>query len=173
VTLSAALAARLAGPAMVVGVGNPLCGDDGAGSLLAKRLLGGHGLPAIDAEEVPESFVGDICAARPSAVAFVDAVDFGGAPGDTAILEIADLAPRAATTHHAPLSLVMDVVRRRTGADVFVIAVQPGRRGPGERPTTPVLATVDLLAALLSHAWRGAQPSAPHRAETAGAERPR
>ena len=62
----------------------------------------------IDAEEVPESFVGDIAAATPDAVVLVDAVDLGATPGSVAVLETEQVAAYAPTTHRLPLSLVME-----------------------------------------------------------------
>ena len=126
-TLADELAARLSGNVVVVGVGNPLRGDDAAGCLVARRLHGTPGVRVIEAEEVPESFVGDIAAAVPDAVALVDAVDLGREPGAVAVLEKEQVAAYAPTTHRMPLSLVMEVAHRRTGADVFLIAVQPSR----------------------------------------------
>lgn len=149
-TLHDDLAARLSGTVVVVGVGNPQRGDDGAGPLLAQRLRSAPGVQVIDAGEVPEGFVGEIARADPAAVVFVDAVELSRAPGDVAVLEIADVAPYLPTTHRAPLSLVMDAVRCRTGADVFVIAIQPGRTAFGSAPGIEVVATVELLAGLLS-----------------------
>ena len=157
-TLPEELATRLSGAAVVVGVGNPLCGDDAAGSLVASRLRDAPGLHVIDAEDVPEAFVGEIARLAPSAVVFVDAVDLARPAGEVALLEIADVAPYAPTTHRVPLSVVMDVVRCRTGADVFLIAIQPSRRGFGARPTREVAATVDLLAGLLSEVLRAPRP---------------
>ena len=153
-TFQEELAARLTGTVVVVGVGNPLRGDDAAGSLLARSLREGDGVHVIDAEEAPESFVGEIARATPDAVAFVDAVDLSRPPGDVALLEIGDVAPYAPSTHRAPLSLVMDVVRSRTGADVFLIAIQPSGAGFGAAPSPTVTKTVGLLAGLLSEVLR-------------------
>jgi hydrogenase 3 maturation protease len=148
------LAARLSGNVVVVGVGNPLRGDDAAGCLVARRLQGIPGVPAIEAEEVPESFVGDIAAAMPDVVALVDAVDLGAEPGAVAVLEREQVATYAPTTHRLPLSLVMEVVQRRTGADVFLIAVQPSRVDFGTEMTPEVSDSVAGLAGILAELLR-------------------
>lgn len=144
------LARRLSGRVVVVGVGNPLRGDDAAGCLVARRLQGTPGVRVVEAEEVPESFVGDIAAAMPDVVALVDAVDLGAEPGAVAMLEREQVATYAPTTHRMPLSLVMEVVQRRTGADVFLIAVQPLTLAFGAKVSPEVSATVEVLAAVLS-----------------------
>jgi hydrogenase 3 maturation protease len=154
VTLREELAVRLSGTVVVLGVGNPLRGDDAAGCLLARRMRDTPDVRVIEAEEVPESFVGDIAAAAPDVVVLVDAVDLGAAPGTVAVLEPDDVAAYAPTTHRLPLSLVMDVVQRRTGADVFLIAVQPLSLEFGAPVTPQVEAGVELLAAVLSELLR-------------------
>ena len=160
------LARRLSGRVVVVGVGNPLRGDDAAGCLVARRLQGTPGVRVVEAEEVPESFVGDIAAAMPDVVALVDAVDLGAEPGAVAMLEREQVATYAPTTHRMPLSLVMEVVQRRTGADVFLIAVQPLTLAFGARVSPEVSATVEVLAAVLSELLRapGVRPVDRHAA---------
>jgi hydrogenase 3 maturation protease len=153
-TLQDELAARLSGRTVVVGVGNPLRGDDAAGCLLARRMRDTPDVRVIEAEEIPESFVGDIAAAAPNVVVLVDAVDLGALPGTVAVLETDDVAAYAPTTHRLALSLVMDVVQRRTGADVFLIAVQPLNLAFGAPVTPQVGAGVELLAGVLSELLR-------------------
>lgn len=158
------LARRLSGRVVVVGVGNPLRADDAAGCLVARRLQGTPGVRVVEAEEVPESFVGDIAAAMPDVVALVDAVDLGAEPGAVAMLEREQVATYAPTTHRMPLSLVMEVVQRRTGADVFLIAVQPLTLAFGAKVSPEVSATVEVLAAVLSELLRapGVRPMDRH-----------
>jgi len=173
VTLADELAARFSGKVVVVGVGNPLRGDDAAGCLVARRLHGIPGVRVIEAEEVPESFVGDIVAAVPDAVALVDAVDLGREPGAVAVLEKEQVAAYAPTTHRMPLSLVMEVAHRRTGADVFLIAVQPSRVAFGAAVSPEVSESVERVAALLSQLLRaGGGPAARHEVRAAGEGRP-
>ncbi|OFV79707.1 MAG: hypothetical protein A2Y78_05380 [Acidobacteria bacterium RBG_13_68_16] len=171
-TLADELAARLSGNVVVVGVGNPLRGDDAAGCLVARRLHGTPGVRVIEAEEVPESFVGDIAAAVPDAVALVDAVDLGREPGAVAVLEKEQVAKYAPTTHRMPLSLVMEVAHRRTGADVFLIAVQPSRLAFGAAVSPEVSESVELVAALLSRLIRAREAAAARDGFRAAAEGP-
>lgn len=168
-TLAHALAARLSGNVVVVGVGNPLRGDDAAGCLVARRLQGTPGMSVIDAEEVPESFVGDIAAAKPGTVVLVDAVDLEREPGAVAVLEKEQVAAYAPTTHRMPLSLVMEVAHRRTGADVFLIAVQPSRLAFGAPVAPEVSESVERIAALLLRLVRERETSGVrHEAVVAG-----
>lgn len=155
-TLPAALAARLAGRVVVVGVGNPERGDDGAGCLVANWLCGAPGLRVIEAEEVPESFIGEIVAAGPDTVVLVDAVDLGAEPGSVAVVEKDEIAAGLPTTHRMPLSLLMEVVRRRTSADVLLLAIQPSTLAFGAPPSPEVAASARRVADMLALLARGA-----------------
>lgn len=144
--LALALHARLGRSVVVMGIGNPDRADDGAGLLVARliadaapetapdvapeaaprdALPGGRRVTVLMAEEVPESWVGPASAARPDTVLMVDAADLGAAPGSAALLEPEDLREGAAFTHRTPLALLSTFLRRETGADVFLLAIQP------------------------------------------------
>ncbi len=144
------LRARLGDKVVVVGIGNPLRGDDSAGSCVAQRLaLANARASVIDAQEVPESYVGRIIAARPDTVVLVDAVDIGGRPGDAAIIESDQIERYDPTTHRVPLGLVMRYLRCETGADTFLIGIQPSRVALGLPMSREVEESVVLLARLL------------------------
>jgi len=147
--LRRALASRLAGRVVLVGVGNPLFGDDAAGCLLAERLAGAPGLDVVPAEDVPESFVPGVVDARPDVVVLADAVDLGAPPGSVAILDADAMVRYEASTHRVPLGLIAEIIRRASGADAFVLAIQPGPRRFGTGPSAEVAATVGVLADLI------------------------
>jgi hydrogenase 3 maturation protease len=148
-SLAAELGARLRGEPVIVGIGNPLRGDDAAGSLVARGLRPVPGVRVIDAEEVPENQVGPVVAARPTAVLLIDAVDLAAAPGSIALLEAGDLRLHDAWTHRVPLGLLMGVLARETGADVFLLAIQPRQVGLGCALSAEVEASVALVVETL------------------------
>lgn len=136
--LALALRARLGRSVVVMGIGNPERADDGAGLLVARlvadaapetpprnALPGGRRVTVLLAEDVPESWVGPASAARPDTVLMVDAAHLGAAPGSAALLEPEDLQGGAAFTHRTPLALLSTFLRRETGADVLLLAIQP------------------------------------------------
>ena len=61
----------------------------------------------------------------PDTVLYVDAVDFGGRPGDAAVLTAEDLRSSGFDTHKAPLRLTMDFVQQDIGCATYLLAVQP------------------------------------------------
>ncbi len=162
------LGERLRDRVAVVGVGNPMRGDDAAGCLLARRLRGRCPATVIEAEEVPESYLDAIADARPETVVLVDAVDLGAEPGAVALLESEAIAAYLPSTHRLPLSFLMELIRRRSGADVLLIGIQPLRVGFADGVSPVVAESVDDVAAILSQllervAPKGAAGAVPAR----------
>ena len=79
-----ALSAVLREPTCLVGVGNPLRRDDGAGPWIVgavREAVAGTGLCAVDAQDVPENFVPGIARGDFRNVVFIDVVAAEGPPG--------------------------------------------------------------------------------------------
>lgn len=165
--LAAALRAALQGRVVVVGLGNPGLGDDGAGTrvarLLARRLPraspqeGGDSriVAAIAAETTPEAEAGRIAACRPDVVLLVDAVDLGAPPGSVGLFEAADLTGRSGwSSHRPPLVLLMRYLAARTGARVVLLGIQPADVAWGVPMTRPVRSAVSAVVDGLSR-WSG------------------
>ena len=134
--LAGKLKARLGGiPAeriVFVGVGNRFRGDDAAGPAIVD-LLAGHVPHVIDAGPAPENVTGSIKRLKPGAIVFVDALILGDQPpGTPAIAEIGDIRHVGESTHALSLDVVMEYLKTETGADVFMIGVQPGHIADGE-----------------------------------------
>ncbi len=114
----------------VVGVGNRLRGDDGAGSRLAERLRTRCHAPVFDAETVPENYLGALVAADCELVLFVDAADHGGAPGSLVLVRADALAPRVASTHGLTLLLLARTLEAR-GMACWMLGIQPAALDAG------------------------------------------
>lgn len=142
-TMLDALRTRIEGKRLVIlGVGNPLRGDDGVGPALVERLRGRIAATLIDAGDVPENYIGLVAAAKPEAVLIVDAVELNAAPGDVALLEIGQLGGEGFATHNAGLGLVARVLQEETDADVLILAIQPQTTGLGASLSPPVEGTL-------------------------------
>lgn len=119
------LADRLTGRVAVVGVGETTLGDDGVGPLIARLLADAGVRDVIDSGPSPELDTWRLREMNPDTVLFVDAVDFGGKPGDTALLQMDELRSSALDTHRAPLKLTMCYLARELGCQCYLLAVQP------------------------------------------------
>ncbi len=154
-TLKARLAERLRrispGRIVFVGVGNRLRGDDGIGPMVID-MLAGRVSHALDADSVPENYTGTIKRLKPSAIIFIDALDFGGRPGSVRLIEAPDIQAYGASTHGLSLDVAMEDLEQETGADVFLVGVQPERIGEGEEVSHSRVEPLKKLADILARA---------------------
>jgi len=136
--------------AVILGIGNVLKGDDGAGPLLCEHLAGRVSAKVIDAGTVPENHVRPIVTGQPDHLLIVDAVDFGETPGTLRLFEPQDINSFAFSTHALSPRLFLDVLRSETGADICLIGIQPSHTEFG-RPVCPaVQESVRMLADLIA-----------------------
>jgi hydrogenase 3 maturation protease len=143
------LRARLEGKRVVVlGVGNPIRGDDGIGPYLADRLQGKVEATVVNTGDVPENYLGPVAAARPEVVVIVDAAELGAGPGEMAIVEASELAETTLSTHKASLSLFIKVLQSEVQADIFLLGVQPASMAFGAPMSPAVVTALHLLEAL-------------------------
>jgi len=147
--IRADLGRRLKGKTLLIGVGNSLRGDDGAGPAVIALLEGKVNAGLLDAGETPESYLGRIQDAGADVIVLIDAANFGAAPGDLAILEPEDIAHCALSTHQMPLDLFFRFIKGDGGADVFALGIQPAQIGFGESMSPAVADSVHALAEVL------------------------
>jgi hydrogenase maturation protease len=83
-------------------------------------------------------------------VLIVDAVAFGGFPGECCLLDAASLDTAGLSTHAGSLSILSDYLSARTEAQVKIMAIQPQRIDAREGLSLPVEKSVLELATMLS-----------------------
>lgn len=142
----------------VVGVGNTLKGDDGAGPEVIALLGGRIAAPIVDASEVPENYGGWVVKESLESVIFVDAVDFGGEPGEFRIIPLQKLLFSASSTHRLSLHYVIRYLEEEWGGDAILVGVQPKSLKLGDGLSAEVAegvrALADALAAAASESSR-------------------
>ena len=122
---TASLRALLSDRVCIVGVGNRMRGDDGAGpALIDARRPGTRGV-WIDAGVAPENFLETIAKTDPDVVLMVDAVAFGGLPGDYRLMDSNELDRAAVSTHAGSLCMLSHYLSARSVASLRVLAIQP------------------------------------------------
>ena len=130
---------------VVLGLGSSVKGDDGAGSEVARRLKEKGRADAMDCGTAPENYIAKVGAMAPSDVLFVDAVDFGGEPGEIAFFGGARFDPQSVSTHSAGLSPLMEFLSRSCDAACWVLAIQPQELGFCDELSEPVRAAVERI----------------------------
>ncbi len=149
------LGRRLQGNVVLVGVGNPMWGDDGVGPAIIHRLErhrhdGKIAALLVDGGDSPEAHWGTITASRPQAILVIDAVSWGGEPGSVALLERVQERGTPLSTHRISLNLFLGLLRKETGADVFVLGIQPSRVVFGGSMSLKIQRTLDVLEDVFS-----------------------
>ncbi len=122
---------RLRGKVVIVGIGNTLRGDDGAGPELIKQLKNSKlstlnsKLSLISVGEVPENYLGKIAEHKPDTIMLVDAVDFDSPPGSVRVIDQDTLKEESFFTHNASIKLTISYLRKKTKGLVFLLGIQP------------------------------------------------
>jgi hydrogenase maturation protease len=148
--LARALAASMPRPTAVVGIGNPLCGDDGFGPAVVARLRPSAGLRLFDVQAVPESFLVPLVESGCPGVLFVDAADLGAEPGRAALVSADGLPEVDVSTHAIALVVVAEAIRRLAremrGSEVVcaLLASQPESLDQADRLSPTVERAVRL-----------------------------
>ncbi len=113
---------------VIVGIGNTLKGDDGAGPLVCEQLKHAKvSAELIDAGTVPENYIHTIIKKAPQNMLVIDAIDFGATPGTIRIFETELLSPHVISTHSLSPRLFVDMVCQEISIDVYFIGIQPAQ----------------------------------------------
>jgi len=134
---------------LILGIGNRLRGDDAVGSILAERLKKKLDVPIIDAEDVPENYLGPIETSGANIVLVLDAADLGANPGDFSLIEMSQLKEIAVSTHTANLSLLFRAIPADRRPDAVLVAIQPEQTEAGLGLSRSVAMAMRALERLL------------------------
>jgi len=130
---------------VILGVGNPLRGDDGFGPAFIAELNGIPGVLCLDAGSAPENYLGKIIKEDPDNVLIVDAAHLEKSPGEYDILRKDEIIRSGFTTHDLSPVMFIEYLEERTRADIIMLAVQPESLEMGAGMSAPVRRTLDDL----------------------------
>lgn len=138
---------KLSGSAtVIVGIGNTLKGDDGAGPLVCERLQKlGTSAELIDTGTVPENYIQPIIEKAPQNLLIIDAIDFGASAGEIRIFKPEQLNSLVLSTHTLSPRFFVDMVRRDIELEVYFIGIQPAQTMLGQSVSDPVSEAVHRL----------------------------
>jgi hydrogenase maturation protease HycI len=144
------LAKRLRGKrAVILGVGNPLQGDDAVGPSLVDHLQGRIEATLIYGGEVPENYLSSILTARPEVVLIVVALELGAEPGSVAIMDANRLRAIENFTRNPGLAFLAVTIQDGSGAEVILVGVQPEATQFASQMSIPVHQTMRNLEEML------------------------
>jgi hydrogenase 3 maturation protease len=148
------LARRLRGKRTVIlGVGNPMQGDDAIGPNLVDLLHGRVEATLIYGGEVPENYLGSIRAARPEVVLIVVALELGAEPGSLIILDADRLRALENFTRNPGLAFLAMMIQDETSAEVILVGIQPQATKFAAEMSEPVHQTMHNLVEMLVNVY--------------------
>jgi len=138
-------------PAVLVGIGNRLRGDDAFGPLLIDRLNGKVPWQAVDVGETPENYIGRILSLEPERVLLLDAVHWSATPGRIGFFPSSQIPWGGISTHAASLRLFAEVLRDQGKCLVAVLGAEPGNTDLGAPLSREMERSVRAVAETLEH----------------------
>ena len=154
VALLAGLKGR--GRLVILGVGNPLKGDDAAGLLCVEQVMKSipakarPGIRLFRTYDVPENYTGKIRKFKPSQVLIIDAALAGLKPGDVFILEKEKIAIEEISSHKIPLMVLISYLEQSIGCKVTVLGIQAKDLSFGAPITPTIKAAIKTVADVLT-----------------------
>lgn len=142
----------LKGKVVIVGIGNIMRGDDGFGPALIERLMGNIEAICIDAGSAPENYAGKITKEEPDTILIIDTVHLGKRAGEYEILEKEDIIKSGFTTHDISPNMFIEYLEKETGADIYMLGVQPQNVSFGEEMSDSVKKTLEEVPKLIKGA---------------------
>jgi hydrogenase 3 maturation protease len=139
---------------VIVGMGNILKGDDGAGPLVCEQLKAAKvSSELIDAGTVPENYIQRIIKKAPRTLLIIDAINFGAEAGTIKIFEPSQLNSIVVSTHTLSPRLFVDIIRRSIQIDVYFIGIQPAQTQLGQPLSVAVRRAIEKLIGVLAEVF--------------------
>jgi len=135
---------------VIVGIGNTLKGDDGAGPLVCEQLRGKVCAEVIDAGTVPENYIQKIIKKAPQNLLIIDAIDFAASAGTINIFKPEQLDSFVLSTHTLSPRLFVDMVCGNIQVDVYFVGIQPAQMQLGQPQSEQVNESIQWLAGTLA-----------------------
>jgi hydrogenase 3 maturation protease len=136
---------------VILGIGNLLKGDDGAGPLVCQQLQNSKVCAdLIDAGTVPENYIQTIIRKAPAYLLIIDAMDFGAEVGAIEIFKPEQLSSFAISTHTLSPRLFVDMLSKQVKINVYFIGIQPAQTQLGQSMSPPVNQSVQQLSRILT-----------------------
>ena len=134
---------------VVAGIGNPFRRDDFVGVKIVRSLKGkvSNHVYLIEAETIPESYMQQIVAFKPSHILLVDAGIINKPAGTAQLADPTQLIRKTSiSTHTLPLRIFCDYLTQTTAAKIALLIIQPQDASFGEGLTPKLKQTAKNLA---------------------------
>jgi len=135
---------------IIVGIGNTLKGDDGAGPEVCHCIKDRINAEVIDIGTVPENYIQTIIGKTPKNLLVIDATDSGDAPGTINIFKPLHLSSLAFSTHTLSPVFFVNMIQKNIDVDVWFIGIQPAQTQFSQSLSEPVQKAVLQISDILT-----------------------
>jgi len=146
---------------VILGIGNDLMADDGAGSRIADELRTfllpqktAKALTIINASTAPENYTGVIRRQSPDLILMIDSVDAGKQAGAVTFRDPKKMRSPMPSSHALPLSSLAEYLESTTRARVIGLGIQAKRIHFGSPLSDEVSSSVREVVEVLGEALR-------------------
>lgn len=118
------------GKIAILGIGNELRGDDAAAIKIVRKIqekIDSENILVINGGSVPEKFTSKIKDFDPNQILLIDTVDFGEEARFVSRAEPNNIQRDFMSTHRMSLDMLIEYLEGETGAEIFLIGIQPAR----------------------------------------------
>jgi hydrogenase 3 maturation protease len=148
----------LRGRVVIVGIGNPLRGDDGFGPALIARVQGKVPMLCLDAGIAPENYIGRIIREQPDTILLVDVAHLELTPGQYRLLRSTDINTGGFSTHDMSSRVLIEFLENEVHADILLLGVQPHDVSLGKEMSAQVTRALDEVEQLLLEVGKCTRP---------------
>jgi hydrogenase maturation protease HycI len=134
----------------ILGIGNELNGDDGAGVLVARKIKQAlsflENLLIFEGSIAPENFSGPIRKFNPDWIWLIDAAEINRPAGHIEFISLEEIDGVTVFSHGLPLSIFGKYLQSETGASVILFGIQPENLEPFTQISEVVGNSIDRLS---------------------------
>jgi hydrogenase 3 maturation protease len=140
----------LKGKIVIIGIGNPMRGDDAVGNELVERIMNTVKFDCIKCEEVPEDYTADIISKNPDTLLIIDAINLNQNPGDIIILKPEQLKDECFDAHRIPISVFVKYLKNFVKNNVYILGIQPKNISYNSFLSEEVSESIEMLEKLFN-----------------------
>ncbi len=144
-TLKDDLEKILKGKIVILGLGNPLKGDDAAGMIFVEKIEGLDKFECVKGGLFPENYTGEVISKKPDTLIIIDAININGSPGDIVLLKPEQLKDESFASHGTPISVLIKYLSNFIKDNIYIIGIQPKVVSFGNQLSVEVSESVDML----------------------------
>ncbi len=130
---------------VIIGIGNEMRGDDGAGIEIIKRLQKNGISNTLAVNSTPENYLQKIAMMPGNARLWIDIINWNGEPGETKIFDTDTISHYTISTHNFSLVVIINFLKDLKNVQDYFLGIQPQNLTLGDPISKPVAETVDVL----------------------------